>query len=199
MSVIALPPRTHPQGTPPRPARHRRSTAPTTTVRLTVDIGLTNEPPDPQALRLLELIRELAERTDGAVSVTTTGGADIDVAPDPAGRAEFSSPAVAEASRDALRIRVASRTVLRNGLVIPLTRLEFDLLLFLSRNPRRVFTRMQLLHNVWGYDHTVVRTVDVHVRRLRVKVGEDLPVVTTVYGVGYRLADEVRIDLDQRT
>ena len=54
---------------------------------------------------------------------------------------------------------------------LPLTRLEFDLLLFLADNPRRVFTRAQLLTAVWGYEHTGERTVDVHVRRLRVKIG----------------------------
>jgi len=49
--------------------------------------------------------------------------------------------------------------------------------------PRHVFTRAQLLTGVWGYDHTGERTVDVHVRRLRLKLGTTLPVITTVYGV----------------
>jgi DNA-binding response OmpR family regulator len=76
---------------------------------------------------------------------------------------------------------------------LPMTRLEFDLLHFLAVNPRRVFSRMQLLTAVWGYEHTGERTVDVHVRRLRVKLGAHVPLVTTVYGVGYRLADDANI------
>jgi DNA-binding response OmpR family regulator len=50
-----------------------------------------------------------------------------------------------------------------------------------------------LLAGVWGYEHTGERTVDVHVRRLRVKLGNHVPLVTTVYGVGYRLSDEAQI------
>jgi DNA-binding response OmpR family regulator len=50
-----------------------------------------------------------------------------------------------------------------------------------------------LLSGVWGYEHTGERTVDVHVRRLRLKLGGGPPVITTVYGVGYRLSDEARV------
>jgi DNA-binding response OmpR family regulator len=92
-----------------------------------------------------------------------------------------------------VRLLIASRQVVVDGQVLPLTRLEFDLLQFLADNPRRVFTRAQLLTGVWGYEHTGERTVDVHVRRLRVKLGNQVPLVTTVYGVGYRLADDARI------
>ena len=87
--------------------------------------------------------------------------------------------------------------MLRDGEPLPLTRLEFDLLLHLVAHPRRVFTRLQLLNAVWGYEHAGVRTVDVHVRRLRGKVGVDVPLVTTVYGVGYRLADDARVTIDR--
>ncbi|PWR09874.1 transcriptional regulator, partial [Micromonospora sicca] len=96
-----------------------------------------------------------------------------------------------------LHILAASRSVLRDGEPLPLTRLEFDLLLHLVAHPRRVFTRLQLLNAVWGYEHAGVRTVDVHVRRLRGKVGVDVPLVTTVYGVGYRLADDARVTVDR--
>jgi two-component system OmpR family response regulator len=82
-----------------------------------------------------------------------------------------------------------------DGQQLPLTRLEFDLLLFLAERPRRVFTRAQLLAGVWGYEHTGERTVDVHVRRLRLKLGPALPIITTVYGVGYRLSDDARITI----
>ncbi|TDB85976.1 winged helix family transcriptional regulator, partial [Micromonospora fluostatini] len=91
----------------------------------------------------------------------------------------------------------SSRSVLRDNEPLPLTRLEFDLLLHLVAHPRRVFTRLQLLNAVWGYEHAGVRTVDVHVRRLRGKVGVDVPLVTTVYGVGYRLADDARVTIDR--
>nr|WP_323374147.1 winged helix-turn-helix domain-containing protein [Plantactinospora alkalitolerans] len=94
-----------------------------------------------------------------------------------------------------LRVLTGPRVVLRGESPVPLTRLEFDLLVFLARHPRRVFTRLQLLSNVWGYEHAVARTVDVHVRRLRAKVGDEVPLVTTVHGVGYRLADDAPIRL----
>jgi DNA-binding response OmpR family regulator len=87
-----------------------------------------------------------------------------------------------------------ARTVYKGHSVVELTRREFDLLQFLAEHPRRVFTRPQLLTYVWGDLHTGGRTVDVHIRRLRAKLGDDL--VTTVRGVGYRLADRVDIHVD---
>ncbi|SCF04790.1 Transcriptional regulatory protein, C terminal [Micromonospora haikouensis] len=86
-----------------------------------------------------------------------------------------------------LRIHPGSRTVYRGPAEIALTRLEYDLLLCLARHPDRVFTRPQLLDLVWGQLFTSPRSVDVHVRRLRAKVGAGVPLVTTVRGVGYRL------------
>ncbi|WP_279306000.1 winged helix-turn-helix domain-containing protein [Micromonospora globispora] len=53
-----------------------------------------------------------------------------------------------------------------------------------------------MLSHVWGYEHAVARTVDVHVRRLRAKFGPEIPLVTTVHGVGYRLADDARVMVD---
>jgi DNA-binding response OmpR family regulator len=102
-------------------------------------------------------------------------------------------PPAAEPTGPEVRLMTASRQVVLDGVLLPLTRLEFDLMLFLAENPRRVFTRAQLLTGVWGYDHTGERTVDVHVRRLRVKLGANSPLITTVYGVGYRLSDDARI------
>ncbi|MGI5150575.1 winged helix-turn-helix domain-containing protein [Plantactinospora sp. CA-294935] len=100
------------------------------------------------------------------------------------------------AGTGALRVLTGPRVVLQGGRPVPFTRLEFDLLVFLARNPRRVFTRLQLLSNVWGYEHAVARTVDVHVRRLRAKVARSVPLVTTVHGVGYRLADDAPVRID---
>ncbi len=90
-----------------------------------------------------------------------------------------------------------ARAVYIGHSALELTRREYDLLLFLVEHPRFVFTRSQLLQQVWGHVHTGERTVDVHIRRLRAKLGNDL--VTTVRGVGYRLSDDPDIHLDHTT
>jgi two-component system response regulator MtrA len=92
----------------------------------------------------------------------------------------------------AIRLDPRARTALRDGEPLELSRLEYDLLLFLARHPRQVFTRSQLLTQVWGHTHTTNRTVDVHVSRLRTKL-DDREVVATVYGLGYRLADDAAV------
>jgi DNA-binding response OmpR family regulator len=76
-----------------------------------------------------------------------------------------------------------------HGRALDLTFKEFELLKFLTQHPRRVFTRSQLLQEVWGYDYFGgTRTVDVHVRRLRAKLGaENEELIGTVRNVGYRL------------
>jgi DNA-binding response OmpR family regulator len=77
------------------------------------------------------------------------------------------------------------RRVFAADVEIPLTATEFDLLAFLMRRPRRVFTREQLLSEVWGYSAVAgTRTVDVHIAQVRAKLGEASP-VRTVRGVGY--------------
>jgi DNA-binding response OmpR family regulator len=72
---------------------------------------------------------------------------------------------------------------------LDLTYREFELLKYLAGNPGRVFTRGQLLQQVWGYDYYGgTRTVDVHIRRLRAKLGpEHESLIATVRGVGYKL------------
>lgn len=76
-----------------------------------------------------------------------------------------------------------------HGRTLDLTYKEFELLHFLARNPSRVFTREQLLSEVWGSDYFGgTRTVDVHVRRLRAKLGEHDALISTVRGVGYGFA-----------
>ncbi|WP_053387637.1 winged helix-turn-helix transcriptional regulator [Leucobacter japonicus] len=75
------------------------------------------------------------------------------------------------------------------GRPLDLTYKEFELLHFLAGNPGRVFTREQLLSDVWGTDYFGgTRTVDVHVRRLRAKLGEHEGLISTVRGVGYGFA-----------
>ncbi|CAG7621762.1 MtrAB system response regulator MtrA [Leucobacter soli] len=89
-----------------------------------------------------------------------------------------------------LYIDVSAHEVRRGTQVIPLTPLEFDLLVILARKPQQVFTREVLLERVWGYQYKAdTRLVNVHVQRLRAKIelDPDHPViVTTVRGVGYR-------------
>ena len=77
------------------------------------------------------------------------------------------------------------------GRPLDLTYKEFELLRFLAERPGRVFTRPALMREVWGYDfYGGTRTVDVHVRRLRAKLGpEHEGLIETVRGVGYRAAD----------
>jgi DNA-binding response OmpR family regulator len=80
------------------------------------------------------------------------------------------------------------REVLCAGTVVPLTTREFDLLAYLAANRGLALSRRQLLDGVWGEGwYGDERTVDVHVRQLRKKLGDELP-LTTVWGVGYRLA-----------
>jgi two-component system response regulator MtrA len=90
----------------------------------------------------------------------------------------------------AVQIDVPAHQVVRDGAQIPLTPLEFDLLVALARKPRQVFTREVLLEQVWGYRHAAdTRLVNVHVQRLRSKVERDPDspeVVLTVRGVGYK-------------
>jgi two-component system response regulator MtrA len=89
-----------------------------------------------------------------------------------------------------VHIDVAGHSVTRDGKPIPLTPLEFDLLVALARRPHQVFTRETLLEQVWGYRHAAdTRLVNVHVQRLRAKVERDPEhpeVVVTVRGVGYK-------------
>jgi len=84
-----------------------------------------------------------------------------------------------------LLIDRGSYTVDKNGKTITLPKKEFELLYFLAKNPNIVFSRDELLQNIWGTDVFVLaRTVDVHIRKVREKIGEDY--ITTVKGVGYK-------------
>jgi len=89
-----------------------------------------------------------------------------------------------------ITIDVTAHEVRRGTTLIQLTRLEFDLLVALAKDPGRVFTRDALLSEVWGYRQTTdTRLVNVHVQRLRSKVEHDADrpeIVMTVRGVGYK-------------
>lgn len=89
-----------------------------------------------------------------------------------------------------LTINPQTREVSMNGQAIILTAKEFDLLYFMAQHPRQVFTRDQLLENIWGFSHYIdPGTITVHMRRLREKIEKDptSPVtIITVWGIGYK-------------
>ncbi|MFC5924973.1 winged helix-turn-helix domain-containing protein [Micromonospora vulcania] len=188
MSVVAIPTRTYPTGHPGRAAAVRPRTGPT----LTITLDLAPGPMSPRLARLVQLLGELAESGEGRLRTVD----DVPPGPRRVPRPTIGEPSAEEGEADEVRILAGSRVVRRGDEVVALTRIEYELLLFLAERPRRVFTRLQLLSNVWGYEHAVARTVDVHVRRLRAKL-PGAEVITTVYGVGYRLGDEARISVDR--
>jgi len=89
-----------------------------------------------------------------------------------------------------IQINAQTRDVRRAGQAVDLTAKEFDLLLHLAGHPRQVFTRDQILEQVWGaYDYIDPSTVTVHIRRLREKIEKDPTApahILTVWGVGYK-------------
>jgi DNA-binding response OmpR family regulator len=161
------------------------------------------------ARQLCQLVRRaapqapvLALMTEGGLAaVTAEWGAD-DVVLCSAGPAEFEArlrlaigrqatalPATPDEIRSGeLSIDEATYTARLRARVLDLTFKEFELLKFLAQHPGRVFTRAHLLQEVWGYDYFGgTRTVDVHVRRLRAKLGaEHESLIGTVRNVGYR-------------
>ncbi len=89
-----------------------------------------------------------------------------------------------------IRICNASHKVFVRDKEVELTKKEYDLLSYLIRNQGVVLTRDQLLNSIWGYDFDgETRTVDVHVRSLRQKLGNAGDCVTTVRGIGYRIGE----------
>lgn len=84
-----------------------------------------------------------------------------------------------------LRINRERYLVIKDDIEITLPRKEFELIYLLASKPGKVFTREEILINIWGYDVVVGdRTIDVHIRKLREKIGEDY--IRTVKGVGYK-------------
>jgi len=134
----------------------------------------------------------------GLTAISAEWGVD-DVLLDTAGPAEVDARlrlAVGRQSRDegssmikasGVVIDEASYSAKVHGRTLDLTFKEFELLRFFATHPSRVFTREQLLSEVWGYDYFGgTRTVDVHVRRLRAKLGDMESLIGTVRNVGYR-------------
>ena len=194
MPGSALSPRADRRSAGPGRGAARRSGDPALTV--TLAIPLTGDTISPQAHRLLAAVRELVELSRGTVTVEPGAAAAISGAvaePEPGAVSGVVEVVEPPAAGPRVRLLSGSRQALLEGTPLPLTRLEFELLLYLAERPRRVFSRAQLLAAVWGYERAGERTVDVHVRRLRLKLGAGVPAITTVYGVGYRLADDARV------
>ncbi len=101
--------------------------------------------------------------------------------------AAVSAPAIVDLGR--VQVDLAGHRLLRDGEMLPIKPKAFELLAFLVRHPGQVFTRDQLLENVWGYDYAgETRTVDVHVHWLRSQIEDDPgqpAFIHTVRGVGY--------------
>jgi DNA-binding response OmpR family regulator len=97
-------------------------------------------------------------------------------------------PHASEIRTGEVTIDESTYTARLKGNVLDLTFKEFELLKYLAQHPGRVFTRAQLLQEIWGYDYFGgTRTVDVHIRRLRSKLGPEFEaIIGTVRNVGYR-------------
>ncbi|MGV9301896.1 MULTISPECIES: response regulator transcription factor [unclassified Nonomuraea] len=145
--------------------------------------------------------------TEGGLAAMTAEWGVDDVLLDSAGPAEVEarlrlatgrlSLAAADEVPDEIRsgdlaIDEATYTARLRGRALDLTFKEFELLKYLAQHPGRVFTRAQLLQEVWGYDYFGgTRTVDVHVRRLRAKLGPEYEsLIGTVRNVGYRFVPD---------
>jgi hypothetical protein len=147
----------------------------------------------------------VAIMTEGGLSALSADWGINDVILDTAGPAEVdaririaigefaanlaeNNPASGEIRTGEVVIDENSYTARIRGRALDLTFKEFELLKFLAQHPGRVFTRAQLLQEIWGYDYFGgTRTVDVHIRRLRSKLGpEHEAIIGTVRNVGYR-------------
>ena len=147
----------------------------------------------------------IAITTEGGLSAVNADWGIDDVILDTAGPAEVdaririalgkhaielvaSDPPSGEIRSGEVTIDETTYTARLKGNVLDLTFKEFELLKYLAQHPGRVFTRAQLLQEIWGYDYFGgTRTVDVHIRRLRSKLGPEFEaIIGTVRNVGYR-------------
>lgn len=183
--------------------RHPIASPPTALPPLTVTIELTlpGDSAGRAFLETLEALRETVRRAGGgSVNITpalgTVKGAERRQT-NQASRSVGARTVDLAADNTTVRVLPDERSVWVGNKEIHLSRLEFDLLLYLANNPRRAFSRRQLLEGVWGYTQASRRTIDVHIRRLRMKLGDVTPLVTTVRGIGYRLDGHAKIIIVQ--
>ena len=121
------------------------------------------------------------------VLLFTAGPAEVDARVRLAVGRQAATQTTTRVQTSGITIDEASYSAKVRGKPLDLTYKEFQLLHFLATHPSRVFTREQLLSEVWGYDYFGgTRTVDVHVRRLRAKLGDLEQLIGTVRNVGYR-------------
>ena len=106
-----------------------------------------------------------------------------------AGTAKKEEPAANDLTIGTIRLDLDARNAYKNGELADLTAKEFDVIEFLMRNPNRVYSRENLLDTIWAYEYrSDIRTVDVHIRRLREKLEENPAEpkhIMTKWGVGY--------------
>ena len=169
--------------------------------------------PDEDGLQILKRLRGAADTADMPVIMLTAKGTEYDKVigldsgaddyiPKPFGMMELISRVKAllrRANRGAgekfhsqlLQVDVKRRIVTVNGQEIALTLKEFELLCYLIENQGTVLTRDQILMKIWDYNYSgETRTVDVHIRTLRQKLGDAGGMIETVRGVGYRFAEK---------
>ena len=117
---------------------------------------------------LVARVKALLRRANQTTS-TTTGGAEVVKFPD-------------------LTVNLSNYEVVYKGETLEMAPKEIELLYFLASSPNQVFTREQLLDNIWGYEYAGdTRTVDVHIKRIREKVHDsDTWALSTVWGIGYK-------------
>jgi len=156
--------------------------------------------------------------TEGGLSAVNADWQIADVILDTAGPAEVDARIRIVIGKDAL-VQMAKNPALREirsgevvidedsytakikGRTLDLTFKEFELLKYLTQHPGRVFSRSQLLQEIWGYDYFGgTRTVDVHIRRLRSKLGPEFEaIIDTVRNVGYRFSSNNTAGSNQST
>ena len=117
---------------------------------------------------LVARVKALLRRANQTTS-TTTGGAEVVKFPD-------------------LTVNLSNYEVVYKGETLEMAPKEIELLYFLASSPNQVFTREQLLDNIWGYEYAGdTRTVDVHIKRIREKIHDsDTWALSTVWGIGYK-------------
>ncbi|GIG67441.1 winged helix-turn-helix domain-containing protein [Phytomonospora endophytica] len=171
--------------TPPRPLPTPVRPAPTSGLTVTIELSAEGSALNEELLAALDAARGHIAHL-GAVTMTVR-------AAEPHATAPAEAPVVDPGVH--VHIYPDSRVVRFGEAELPLSRLEFDLLLYLAEHPGQVFSRAQLLTSVWGDAHVGRRTIDVHVRRLRAKIDDRFPLVTTIRGVGYRFDGKGRVSV----